>query len=87
VTTGFPPLADISEMKRDYLQMLSNERDNHHDEVRAEGFEWCPECGEPLVWDLPASCVELDPSPNRNPVVTGDCPPLTRDQLATTTPA
>lgn len=74
-------------MKREYQQMLSSERDSHHDEVRAEGFEWCPECGEPLVWELAGSCTETDTAANRNPIVTGDCPPLTRDQLATTNPA
>jgi len=73
-------------MSRKYQQMLPSERDSHHDQLRADGYEWCPECGEPLVWELSDSCPEPDTAVARNPVVVGDCPPLTREQLATTNP-
>ncbi len=71
------------DMGFDYQRMGAEERTRHHDELRDEGYEWCPECGETLVWDLPAPCKEKM-SGSAAPVVTGDCPPLTRDQLATT---
>jgi hypothetical protein len=61
--------------------MLSEERDRHHDECRSEGFEWCPECGTLLSWELPATPQSRPPAEAWTPTV-GDCPPLTRPQLA-----
>ena len=72
-------------MECDYQRMHAEERIRHHDELRDEGYEWCPECGEVLVWDLPAPS-KKQASIGGVPVVYGDCPPLTRDQLVTTTP-
>ena len=72
-------------MDFEYQQVGSDERARHHDEVRNEGYEWCPECGETLVWQLPEPCRQ-EGSVGALPIVTGDCPPLTRDQLATTAP-
>lgn len=77
--------ADIQSMNRDYQQMGSEERQRHHDELRNDGYEWCPECGGTLVWDLPEA-------PQRSgrvdslPVITGDCPPLTAEQLLASVP-
>ncbi|MDJ0952126.1 MAG: hypothetical protein QNJ81_00475 [Acidimicrobiia bacterium] len=73
-------------MEPDYQQMGSEERLLHHDELRDEGFEWCPECGSVLVWDLPTRSASR-PRNDRAPVVSGDCPPLTAEQLLMTTPA
>ena len=72
-------------MDFEYRQIGTDERTRHHDEVRDEGYEWCPECGETLVWQLPKPCRE-QASVGGLPIVTGDCPPLTRDQLVTTAP-
>ena len=70
-------------MEQDYQQMGGQERLRHHEELCDEGYEWCPECGTALVWDLAApSTAEL--GSGRPPVVTGDCPPLTRDELLLT---
>lgn len=72
-------------MSRNYQQMGSEERQRHHDELRKDGYEWCPECGSTLVWDLP----EASPRDNKTghvPVITGDCPPLTAEQLLATIP-
>jgi hypothetical protein len=69
-----------------YRRMNTDQRIRHHDELRDEGYEWCPECGEVLVWDLPRSCGEAK-SAGQVPVVTGDCPPLTREQLLPTASA
>lgn len=72
-------------MDHDYQQMGTDERLRHHDDLRDEGYEWCPECGSVLVWDLP----RRDSAANRCssvPVISGDYPPLTRDQLLLTTP-
>lgn len=77
--------ADIHNMEHDYQNMRVEERVLHHDELRTEGYEWCPECGEVLVWDLP-SRRSTDISSGSAPIVTGDCPPLTRDQLLSTAP-
>ncbi len=77
--------ADIQRMEHDYQQMGTEERLRHHDELRDEGFEWCPECGSVLVWDLPARSASPRQA-NRAPIVTGDCPPLTAEQLLMTTP-
>ena len=77
--------ADIHNMESDYQQMGTEERRLHHDELRNDGFEWCPECGSVLVWDLPTP-----QAPGRrsglSPIVSGDCPPLTAEQLLATTP-
>lgn len=72
-------------MERDYQRMHVDERIRHHDELREDGFGWCPECGETLVWDLPKPCEERLRA-GEAPVVTGDCPPLTAAELATTAP-
>ena len=72
-------------MEHDYQRMSADERIRHHDELRDEGYEWCPECGETLVWDLPETCLKSGAA-GEAPVITGDCPPLTADQLATTAP-
>lgn len=72
-------------MDRDYQQMGSAERQRHHDELVDEGYEWCPECGSTLVWDLPEAPAEERTS-SYVPVVTGDCPPLTAEQLLATIP-
>lgn len=69
----------------DYQRMTVDERSSHHDELVEEGYEWCPECGETLVWDPPAPCRHRA-SAGGAPIVAGDCPPLTREQLATTVP-
>ncbi len=67
-------------------QMNTDELGRHHDELRDDGFEWCPECGTVLIWDLPTPVPESVRT-DRAPVITGDYPPLTAEQLATTTPA
>jgi hypothetical protein len=72
-------------MDNHYQRMHAEERVRHHDELRDEGYEWCPECGEALIWDLPAPCVKSRDAGGA-PVVTGDYPPLTADELATSTP-
>ncbi len=71
-------------MDRDYQQMGSAERQLHHDELREDGYEWCPECGGTLVWDLPEPPV--DRKSNFVPVIAGDYPPLTAEQLLATIP-
>ena len=78
--------ADIQRMEHDYQQMGTEERLRHHDDLRDEGFEWCPECGSVLVWDLPTRRNEPRRI-ERAPVVSGDFPPLTAEQLVATTPA
>ena len=77
--------ADIETMDQDYQQMGTDERVRHHNELRDEGFEWCPECGTVLVWDLPSRRVE-PPRHDRAPIVCGDFPPLTAEQLLLTAP-
>lgn len=72
-------------MEHDYQQMGVEERLRHHNELRDEGYEWCPECGETLIWDGPARSETGTPT-SRVPVVAGDCPPLTRAQLLHTAP-
>jgi hypothetical protein len=79
-------LADIQGMEHEYQLMTPEERLRHHDDLRDDGFEWCPECGSTLVWDLPAPS-DSPGRADRAPVVTGDCPPLTAEQLETTAPA
>jgi hypothetical protein len=79
-------VADSNPMEHEYQNMGVDERMRHHDELSEEGYEWCPECGEALVWDLPVRS-KPDCASSRAPIVTGDCPPLTRDQLLVTTPA
>jgi len=72
--------ADIAPMEHDYRQMTGDERLRHHDDLLEDGFEWCPECGSTLVWELP----ELPAASSRTaavPVVIGDFPPLTADQI------
>ncbi len=78
--------ADIHPMDYDYQQKDTEWRMRHHDDLRDEGFEWCPECGSALIWDLPVRSEEsrrLD----RAPIVSGDCPPLTAEQLLMTAPS
>ena len=77
--------ADIQGMESDYQQMGIEERMRHHDDLREDGFEWCPECGSALVWDLPTPTVP-DRRAGAAVTVSGDCPPLTAEQLLTTTP-
>ncbi len=72
-------------MDRDYQQMGSEERQLHHDELREDGYEWCPECGSTLGWDLPEPAEEASKSVYV-PIVTGDYPPLTAEQLLATIP-
>ena len=78
MNTADQPMRSEEQMTTDELQL-------HHDELRDEGFEWCPECGTVLIWDLPEPVTEPIRA-NRAPVVTGDYPPLTAEQLATTAP-
>ena len=66
-------------MEREYQRMHADERVRHHDELRDEGYEWCPECGDVLIWDLPNRRWSV--RAGESPIVTGDCPPLTREQL------
>jgi len=77
--------ADIHGMHSDYQQMGSEERQRHHDELREDGYEWCPECGSTLVWDLPNQH-RTPQQPDSAPIISGDCPPLTAEQLLTTIP-
>jgi hypothetical protein len=77
--------ADNDSMEQDYQRMGTAERERHHDELINEGYEWCPECGTVLVWDLPSD----RPQARRRepaPVVCGDFPPLTAEDLASTVP-
>ncbi len=78
--------ADIPRMEHDYQQMGTEERLRRHDELRDEGFEWCPECGSVLVWDLPTRADKRQRA-DRVPVISGDCPPLTAEDLLMTTPS
>lgn len=71
-------------MERDYQRMGTEERTRHHDDLRDEGYEWCPECGETLTWDLPVPCKQR--SAGGVQVVAGDYPPLTSEELSTTAP-
>ena len=66
--------------------MSPEERSRHHDELVDEGYQWCPECGETLVWELDAPCRRRT-SAGDAPIIAGDCPPITRAQLAATVPA
>jgi hypothetical protein len=77
--------ADIERMEHSYQRMHTEERERHHDELRDEGYEWCPECGTVLIWDLPAH----RPEPRRSapPVICGDFPPITAEDLALTGPS
>ncbi len=77
--------ADIHCMEHTYQRMHTAERERHHDELRDEGYEWCPECGTVLVWDLPSRGSE--PCRSALPVVCGDIPPITAEDLALTGPA
>ena len=72
-------------MENDYQQMGTEERLRHHDDLRDEGYEWCPECGSVLIWDLPKRDA-IDYRRGSAPVIAGDYPPLTRDQLLLTVP-
>jgi hypothetical protein len=72
--------ADSMGMSANDATMLSKERDRHHDECRSDGFQWCPECGTLLVWDLPAATPATPSAEAWTPTV-GDCPPLTPRQL------
>ncbi len=77
--------ADKYNMEHEYQNMGVEERLRHHEDLSSEGYAWCPECGETLVWDLPTRSA-LSNDSGRVPVVTGDCPPLTKDQLLLTVP-
>jgi hypothetical protein len=70
----------------DYQRMTTDERTRHHDELVDEGYQWCPECGKTLVWKPSAPCRRAEAA-GEAPVITGDCPPLTRAQLAATVSA
>ena len=72
-------------MDRDYQQMGTEERQRHHDELREDGYEWCPECGGTLVWELPESA-PAGKKVDSVPVISGDFPPLTAEQLLATIP-
>ena len=72
-------------MAHEYQKMHVDERTQHHNDLIDAGYEWCPECGGTLVWELPATCRRWAPAGDA-PIVAGDCPPLTRDQLVTTNP-
>lgn len=63
--------------------MRCAERQEHHEDLIAEGFEWCPECGATLYCrpDHPQAAA---PRSRPVPVVTGDYPPLTGDDLKST---
>lgn len=78
--------ADIESMEHDYQRMGVAERERHHEDLVKEGYEWCPECGTVLVWDLP-SRRPPDRARTAVPVVCGDIPPLTAEDLQTTVPA
>lgn len=60
--------------------MRCADREEHHEELIGDGFEWCPECGATLYCrpDHPRAAGE---STGLAPVVTGDCPPLTGADL------
>lgn len=78
--------ADIEDMKPEYQRMGCDERERHHNELLDEGYEWCPDCGTVLVWDLPS---KRDPGRNQFviPVIAGDYPPITSHDLESTAPA
>lgn len=78
-------VADIQDMNRDYQQMGSEERQRHHDELRDDGYEWCPDCGGILVWELPRRGGAATRAESV-PFVSGDCPPLTAELLLATIP-
>jgi hypothetical protein len=80
------PSADTKTMEHDHQRMGSAERERHHDDLVTDGYEWCPECGTVLVWDLPSRRGPARPA-STTPVVCGDCPPLTAEDLALTVPA
>lgn len=63
-----------------YTDMGCQERAEHHRDLVDEGFEWCPECGELLDWhpDTPSNVVAFR---TPRPVVAGDYPPLSADDL------
>lgn len=77
--------ADIESMEHDHQRMGCAERERHHDGLVAEGYEWCPECGTVLIWDLPSRQRPARRA-DTTPVVCGDCPPLTAEDLALTVP-
>ena len=60
--------------------MRCTELDEHHLELIEDGFEWCPECGI-LLECYPETVPQPRPTHSFAPVVTGDCPPLTSDEL------
>jgi len=69
----------------DYQKMSTEQRTRHHNELIDEGFQWCPECGETLIWEPPAPGHPRTAA-GEAPVIAGDCPPITREQLAATVP-
>ena len=72
-------------MTQEYQRMRADERTQHHNDLVEDGYEWCPECGETLVWKLVATCRRWA-SAGDAPIIAGDCPPLTADQLADSAP-
>jgi hypothetical protein len=78
--------ADIQSMEHDYQRMDAAERASHHDALVKQGYEWCPDCGAVLVWDLPSRRAH-DRQRDVTPVVCGDIPPLTAEDLHPAAPA
>jgi len=68
---------------RKYNDMGCSEREEHHQDLLHEGFEWCPECGT-LLDCHPNSDRTVAPFRSSAPIITGDYPPLTRDDLLPT---
>jgi hypothetical protein len=60
--------------------MRCAEREEHHEDLVADGFEWCPECGM-ILYCRPDHIRDGGLTPRSTPVVTGDCPPLSSDDL------
>jgi hypothetical protein len=66
-------------MTRD-TNMRCAEREEHHDDLVTDGFEWCPECGT-ILYCRPDNARVAVLGAGSAPVVSGDCPPLTSDDL------
>lgn len=80
-----PTSADKDRMTNEYQKRRVDERTQHHEKLVQDGYEWCPECGETLVWEPIASCRRWA-SVGDAPIIAGECPPVTRDQLVATKP-
>ena len=71
--------ADKTHAMTKYTDMRCSEREEHHQDLVAEGFEWCPECGSLLDWHTESSSNVI---PFRSPpTYAGDYPPITSDDL------